>query len=216
MTRDDESPRIIFEFRESEGSPPTLFELVEGREPSMKDLDHSSGIIFAFAAEDVESQMPPPDDPDRFLLDFDNEFEPFKIIPPPPERTLRDGRGLTWEDFCFKRAVLLLTTIYNGKDGREKVKTREAVEKWIALRNGKAPTKKREERTISDIWKDRDLGRNPPAWTPRKIKAGDPAYITRSTFLKILVAMAREDEARHEARRAKARAFRDQIAAERV
>ena len=141
--------------------------------------------------------------PNRSYPAFMDAVEPFKVTPPPCACKLQDGRTLTWEDFCFKRGVLLLTMMFDGTGGREEVSHKKAVEMWHDLRP--ATAKDRTFETIHDVWRHRDRGRTPPVWSPRKIKAGDPAYLTRSRFLSMLVQMIHDDEARHHTRLAKSR-----------
>ena len=164
------------------------------------------GIVSAFVDDDAEILAHPPEKSILLLQDFKCSVEPFKAMPPTCPLKLRDGRRLTWPDFCFKRAFLLLMMIYDGKDGRERMTQKKAAKMWMDIQ----PTgTERNDDTLLDIWKDRDSGLERPGWTrradppPDELWRDDP-YMTRADYLTMLVKSIREDEARHEARRVKA------------
>lgn len=183
---------------------PSGFETPDGRK--------FPGIVSAFVDEDAERTAHTPDDPEIFLREFVEAVEPHKTIPAPCAGEPRDGRPLTWEDFCFKRVVLMLTRAYDGKAGRRKVTPDQATDLWIAL--PPATVKDRKFSTLHDIWKYRDhegkppyrSKRKPPAWNTRDKSIGKDPYMTRADYLTMLVNWLREDEERHETRRAKAHA----------
>ena len=193
--------------KEFEHSPAIICADAERRAAALADFDSDVASRAAFADDDAERWAHAPDDPLLWLRKFNDAVEPHLPAPKPREGQGRVGRRLAWRDFCFKRGVLMLTLIYDGKEGRQRVTQEKAVELWLALWPAPAPGRKRmTEDTLQTIWKKRDSDHNPHAWSTREKSKGDPPYMTRADLLKMLVDMIRDDEQRLEARRAKAHA----------
>ena len=176
----------------------------------MRVYDDPSTILTEDMAEHGEILAHPPSDSDLLMGELVQKADPFNPPPRPCACQRHKWRKLAYEDFHFKAAVLLVTMVFNGKDGRAKIMDEEAVKMWDDLRPA-TYKKRRNLDTILRIWKRRDSGFKQHAWTPpgkRWAAPGkrwaDAPYLTRADRLTMLANTIRDVEEHHAARRAKA------------
>lgn len=162
----------------------------------MRIYDREQANATAYITEDAALLAYPPFEPSEMALAFVKANDPY-TPQKKPCRCYPDWRRLAWEDFCIRRAVLILTMAYDGKDGRETVTQGKAIKLLQELRPApaKAGKKPRDDDTVYDVWRKK---RNKAIWGTHTF------WGTRAILLSVEVAITREYDRRLEARRAAA------------